>query len=96
MRLAAEAGLQVAEVERAGTASGPALPIVTRYDRDLTQEPVRRLHQEDLCQALGKPYFEKYQAEGGPGVATPWPDRRPSTAPARDGRSSGWRSSSTS
>ena len=34
----------------------------------MTQEPIRRLHQEDLCQALGKLYVEKYQHEGGPGV----------------------------
>lgn len=85
MRLAAAAGLEVAEVNRAETASGLPYLIVTRYDRDLTQEPVRRLHQEDLCQALGKPYFEKYQAEGGPGVidAMALIDDA-STAPARD------------
>lgn len=85
MRLAAAAGLDVAEVARAETTSGLPYLIVTRYDRDLTQEPARRLHQEDLCQALGKPYFEKYQAEGGPGVveAMALIDDA-STAPARD------------
>jgi serine/threonine-protein kinase HipA len=85
MRLAAAVGLEVAEVERAETISGLPYLIVTRYDRDLTQEPVRRLHQEDLCQALGKLYVEKYQAEGGPGVvdAMALIDDA-STAPARD------------
>jgi serine/threonine-protein kinase HipA len=85
MRLAAAVGLEVAEVERAETISGLPYLIVTRYDRDLTQEPVRRLHQEDLCQALGKLYIEKYQAEGGPGVvdAMALIDDA-STAPARD------------
>lgn len=85
MRLAAAAGLEVAEVERAETISGLPYLIVTRYDRDLTQEPVRRLHQEDLCQALGKLHIEKYQAEGGPGVpeAMTLIDDA-STAPARD------------
>lgn len=85
MRLAAAAGLEVAEVARAKTASGLPYLIVTRYDRDLTQEPARRLHQEDLCQALGKPHFEKYQAEGGPGVveAMALIDDA-SSAPARD------------
>jgi serine/threonine-protein kinase HipA len=85
MRLAAAAGLEIAEVDRAETVSGLPYLIVTRYDRDLTQEPVRRLHQEDLCQALGKPYFEKYQVEGGPGVveAMALIDDA-STAPARD------------
>lgn len=69
MRLAEEVGLRVAQVERATTESGIPFLIVSRYDRDLTQEPIRRLHQEDLCQALGRLYIEKYQAEGGPSVA---------------------------
>ncbi len=68
MRLAEEAGLNVAQVRRAETISGLPFLIVSRYDRDLTQEPIRRLHQEDFCQALGKLYVEKYQHEGGPGV----------------------------
>jgi serine/threonine-protein kinase HipA len=85
MRLAAEVGLQVAPVERAETTSGLPFLIVTRYDRDLTQEPIRRLHQEDFCQALGKLYVEKYQHEGGPGVRDVMTliDNE-STAPARD------------
>ena len=68
MRLAGEVGLQVAPVDRAETSSGLPCLIVARYDRDVTQEPIRRLHQEDLCQALGKLYVEKYQYEGGPSV----------------------------
>lgn len=68
MRLAAEVGLKVARVRSAETASGLPFLVVTRYDRDLAQEPIRRLHQEDFCQALGKLYVEKYQHEGGPGV----------------------------
>lgn len=68
MRLAAEVGLDVAQVERDTTGSGLPFLVVSRYDRDLTQEPIRRLHQEDLCQALGRLHIEKYQAEGGPSV----------------------------
>lgn len=68
MRLAAEVGLQAAAVERAETISGLPYLIVTRYDRDLTREPIRRLHQEDLCQALGRLPMEKYQQDGGPSV----------------------------
>ncbi len=68
MRLAGEVGLQVAPADRGETSSGLPFLIVTRYDRDLTQEPIRRLHQEDLCQALGKLHVEKYQHEGGAGV----------------------------
>jgi serine/threonine-protein kinase HipA len=68
MRLARAASLQVAEVEQATTVSGLSYLIVERYDRDLTSDPIRRLHQEDACQALGVPSDRKYQAEGGPGV----------------------------
>lgn len=85
MRLAAEAGLQVAGVRQAETTSGLPFLIVARYDRDLTQEPIRRLHQEDFCQALGKLYVEKYQHEGGPSIrdAMHLIDEH-SAAPARD------------
>ena len=41
--------------------------LVTRYDRAV--EPgsgaVRRIHQEDFCQALGRPPEQKYQSDGG-------------------------------
>lgn len=41
---------------------------VKRYDRYVsTQGEVVRMHQEDLCQALGYGYNKKYQEEGGPG-----------------------------
>ena len=85
MRLAAEVGLQVADVDRDETMSGLPFLIVNRYDRDLTQEPIRRLHQEDFCQALGKLQLEKYQQEGGPsfGQAMKLIDDE-SSAPARD------------
>ncbi|HEV7773794.1 MAG TPA: type II toxin-antitoxin system HipA family toxin [Conexibacter sp.] len=41
--------------------------VVTRYDRIIRGETIRRVHQEDLCQALGIPPTRKYQNEGGPG-----------------------------
>lgn len=41
--------------------------IVTRYDRRANQAgSTVRLHQEDLCQALGVPPDLKYQRDGGP------------------------------
>jgi serine/threonine-protein kinase HipA len=43
--------------------------VVTRYDRITTRETIRRVHQEDLCQALGIPPTRKYQNEGGPSPA---------------------------
>jgi serine/threonine-protein kinase HipA len=40
-----------------------------RYDRAMSNGRWRRLHQEDLCQALGVTPAKKYQrTEGGPGV----------------------------
>lgn len=68
MQLARAAQLPVAHVEQAVTRSGLPYLVVERYDRDLTHEPIRRLHQEDVCQALAVPSDRKYQAEGGPGV----------------------------
>jgi len=42
--------------------------VVERYDRRRDEKSIRRLHQEDLCQALGLPPTKKYQNEGGPGI----------------------------
>jgi len=42
--------------------------VVKRYDRLRDPKSVRRLHQEDLCQALGLVPTKKYQNEGGPTV----------------------------
>ena len=39
--------------------------VVQRYDRISTKEGLRRVHQEDICQALGLPPSKKYEAEGG-------------------------------
>ncbi len=66
MKLARAVGLPVADVERRTTREGTSYLLVARYDRDLSHEPIRRLHQEDLCQALGRLPHEKYQQEGGP------------------------------
>lgn len=43
--------------------------VVTRYDRVIRGSTIARVHQEDLCQALGLPPSKKYQNEGGPGPA---------------------------
>lgn len=41
--------------------------LIERYDRVIEQNKVKRLHQEDFCQALGIVAIKKYQNEGGPG-----------------------------
>lgn len=43
--------------------------VVERYDRRKTNKGIIRVHQEDVCQALGLPPTSKYQNEGGPGIA---------------------------
>lgn len=68
MDLARAIDLTVAPVSKEVTGSGLPYLLVERYDRDLTTEPIRRLHQEDFCQALGVAADRKYQSEGGPGV----------------------------
>jgi len=47
-------------------AEEPAL-VVERYDRVSAADGIVRLHQEDLCQALGLPPTAKYEGDGGPG-----------------------------
>ena len=42
--------------------------VVERYDRLTTPAGIRRIHQEDMCQAVGVPPMRKYENEGGPGV----------------------------
>lgn len=69
MTLARACELAVAPVRKAVTITGKPYLVVERYDRDLTVDPTRRLHQEDLCQALGVASDKKYQQEGGPTVA---------------------------
>ena len=66
MRLAARLGLSVAAVEPRTVRGRPYL-LVERYDRHTGADGrVRRLHQEDFCQALGLLPHRKYAADGGP------------------------------
>src|SRR3546814_2063994 len=68
MRLAAAAGLAVAAVEPRRASAIPYL-LVERYDRSDAGGTIRRIHQEDFCQALGIAPEHKYAIEGGPGFA---------------------------
>ena len=66
MRLAAAIGLDVAPVEPR-IVHDRAFLLVQRYDRAAWDDGiVRRIHQEDFCQALGVPPETKYASEGGP------------------------------
>ena len=66
MRLAAAIGLNVAPIEPRVVRDRTFL-LVQRYDRAIGDGGnVRRIHQEDFCQALGVPPETKYANEGGP------------------------------
>ena len=66
MRLAAAVGLDVASVE-ARVVRDRTFLLVERYDRSVDSEGgVRRVHQEDFCQALAFAPERKYASEGGP------------------------------
>ena len=69
MALARRIGLDAAEAWAERIGNVPCL-ISKRYDRVKGEsgEIVRRLHQEDFCQALGYPSSRKYQQEGGPSL----------------------------
>lgn len=68
MRLAVAVGLDVAPVE-ARVVRGRTFLLVQRYDRANGGDGfVRRIHQEDFCQALGVPPETKYASEGGPTI----------------------------
>lgn len=85
MRLASRVGLDVATVEPRVVRRRPFL-LIERYDREITQAGhLRRIHQEDFCQALGVPPERKYSSEGGPTLKQCFElVRRSAAQPARD------------
>ena len=62
---ARRAGLVAARTRVARFGEESAI-VVDRYDRRAVGRGLVRIHQEDLCQALGLPPSSKYQNEGGP------------------------------
>ncbi len=60
MMLAKAVGLQVAPVS-IGHAEDIDYLLVRRYDRVIDGGTIRRIHQEDLCQATGFPPYLKYE-----------------------------------
>lgn len=85
MRLAKACGLNAADVEPRYVGDKKFL-LITRYDRELTPDgAIKRLHQEDLCQALGILPQRKYVRDGGPAFKRCFElIRAASSAPAAD------------
>jgi len=67
LRLAQSLGLPVAE-SRVMQFDGEVAIVITRYDRVRGTAGWKRVHQEDLCQAMGVSPAKKYQSDGGPGA----------------------------
>jgi serine/threonine-protein kinase HipA len=65
LSLAEELGLSAVRSWVKQFQDGPVV-IVERYDRIITPERIVRVHQEDMCQALGYRPHNKYQSQGGP------------------------------
>jgi serine/threonine-protein kinase HipA len=68
MRIAKHLGLDVAAVETIEIAKRKLI-VVERYDRVVgADSSVKRIHQEDFCQATGTPPDTKYEEDGGPSL----------------------------
>jgi len=69
MRLARELKVPVPEVNLLHLSE--PLYVIERFDRELSDKngkTYRRIHQIDLCQAMGVPPSKKYESEGGLGL----------------------------
>jgi len=64
MKTAKALGLNVANAEM-GLIGNIKFLLVERYDREVENGKIKRIHQEDFCQCLNIPTIDKYQAEGG-------------------------------
>ncbi|GCD59995.1 HipA domain-containing protein [Acetobacter pasteurianus NBRC 3280] len=64
LTLAHQIGLDASEVTT-GVAGKRSWCLVTRYDREIRDNKIYRLHQEDFCQALGFPPALKYERGAG-------------------------------
>jgi serine/threonine-protein kinase HipA len=68
MKLAQSCGLNVPNVELK-TINNTTFLLEERYDRIVNKKSIKRLHQEDFCQALGIMSDRKYQNDNGPDIA---------------------------
>jgi serine/threonine-protein kinase HipA len=66
LSIARAIGIPAARTEMTAIGGRPCL-ISHRFDRTETDRGRERVHQEDLCQALGIPSNLKYQSDSGPG-----------------------------
>lgn len=64
MKAAQKAGIKVPDVQ-VRYADDTKYFLIERYDRKISDGKIKRIHQEDFCQAFNIPSAYKYQSEGG-------------------------------
>jgi len=80
MKSAQKAGINVSEVEIRKSGEIKFL-LVKRYDRKIIEGKIKRLHQEDFCQALNIISAYKYEQDGGIGYKNCYEILRKTTNP---------------
>ncbi len=84
LSIASGLGLPTAKTE-IRRAEDQAYVLVERYDREIIDGTfIRRVHQEDFCQAMGVVAARKYEAEKGPGFTECFELLKQSDKPALD------------
>jgi serine/threonine-protein kinase HipA len=69
LRAARLLGLSTAHAWLQPLVDGTHAAVVVRYDRVAGSDgSILRVHQEDFCQALAYPAWQKYERDGGPGL----------------------------
>ena len=64
IKTAEKLGIKVPDV-KIGYANKTKYFLIQRYDREIINNEIKRIHQEDFCQASNIPCIYKYQSEGG-------------------------------
>ncbi len=64
MKVAEKLGIKIPNIQ-IGQANNTKYFLVERYDREIKGKQIKRIHQEDFCQASNIPSAYKYQTEGG-------------------------------
>ncbi|MDR1417672.1 MAG: type II toxin-antitoxin system HipA family toxin [Endomicrobium sp.] len=83
MRLTSALGIRVPKVEIRKAKDIPYF-LIERYDREVKGDEIKRIHQEDFCQALGILSGDKYQKDGGPGIKECFDLLDKTVVPAKD------------
>lgn len=64
LKSAEKIGISIPKIE-IGKANNTKYFLIERYDREIKDGKIKRIHQEDFCQASNIPSAYKYQSEGG-------------------------------